>query len=630
LCSEQRVDGSWAGETTGEITTLSQLVLLFGFLNREQEELATQAARAILRQQLSDGGWAIAAGGAFDLDASVLAYFALKLVGEDACGQAMAAARRAIRARGGADRCCESTRRWLALLGQIDYELCEPVMPEWLLASSLSSEATSQDLLELATRSVVWSKRPRREIEVSRGVRELFVESPRSWAPAERSTRHVAARFGRFWSRCERAGLVPFRRRALERASFLLREASAEGPALELRFEELAWQRIALAALGLRDAGRAVRECERRLLALIAVDELADEARSQPATTLTADTSLALAALASSGVTRAEAAAAAGLHWILQHRLPVQHWSAKVAEMTFLLRALTEFDADDVVDCESLPPSLRVRDDFTGIDAVSNAEELVPAESLQPFVDQLVSRLSVEQLPHGGWAGEGAAAQRASGINHASGRRFDARTAELTGEVLECVTAGGICVRAVCERAVISLRTAQLGDGRWDSATHARFIYGTSCAVRGMIAAGVSADDPAVAQGVNWLLVHQAEAGGWGEACGNTSAGQEFVPADATSIQTAWAVLALVAAGMADHDAVRRGVNFLVESQLEHGGWCDKALVERDSSHGPWYQNQLHATSWSLLALAAWAKSITGKVDSPAAQLRLVCDDSTR
>jgi squalene cyclase len=298
--------------------------------------------------------------------------------------------------------------------------------------------------------------------------------------------------------------------------------------------------------------------------------------------------------------------------------------------MTFLLRALTEFDADDVVDSELLPPSLRVRDDFAVTAAASNTEEIVPAEAIRPFVDQMVSRLSVEQLPHGGWNGDGAAARRSRGINHAGCRRIDARTAELTGEVLECVTAGGICVRAVCERAVVSVRAAQLGDGRWDSATRARFIYGTSCAVRGLIAAGVSADDPAVAQGVNWLLVHQTEAGGWGEAGGTTSAGQEFVPADATAIQTAWAVLALVAAGMPDHDAVRRGVNFLVESQLEHGGWRDEAMVERDSPHGPWYQNQLHSTSWSLLALAAWARSIADKSDAPAAQLRFVCDDSTR
>lgn len=620
------MDGSWAGTTTGEIVPLCQLVLLFAFLGREQESLAAQATRAISRQQLANGGWAATPGGVFDLDVSVLAYFALKVAGEDACGPELAAARRAIRARGGADRCREATRRWLALLGQIDYELCSPVMPEWLLATSLNPDATSRELLELAARSVAWSMRPRREIELSRGVRELFVEPPRSWSAAERSTLHVAAKFNRLWSRCERAGLLPFRRKALERASFLLTEAAVESPLAEQTFEELAWQWVALKALGLRDSSRAIQAYGRRLDSLIAVDETADEARSQPTTALSEDTSLALTALAASGLSREQPTVVAGVCWIMKHRLPVASANGRVTEMLQLLQALTTVESATEAQGDCFPPELGVLDELDALALEAETVQVAPADMVQSFIDRLVSGLSTMQWPDGGWCGgQALARQRAHGIQHAVDHREGASTAELTGRVLESISAGHACVRAISVRAIAYLKSTQQGDGCWNSTTSARYVHGTSCAVRGLLAAGVSATDPMVAQGINWLLVHQDESGGWGEA--GVDAKQEFVEAEATAIQTAWAVLALVAAGLADQEATRRGIRFLVESQREMGGWHDAALVERDAE-GPWYQNQLHSTTWSLLALAAWARAISETGDAPAAALRLVCGDS--
>lgn len=628
LCSEQRVDGSWAGSTTGEVTALSHVVLWHAFRGREHVEFVAQAARGILRQQRNDGGWATAAGEAIDLDASVLAYFALKLAGEDACGVEMAGARRAIRARGGADACSEATRRWLALLGQIDYELCAPAMPEWLLASCLSQDATSRELLELAARAVVWALRPRREVELARGVRELFIEPPRCWAAAECGTRYVADRFNQIWKRCERAGLVPFRRRALERASFLLAEATAESADVELKCEDLAWQWIALTTLGFRDSCRTIQACERRLNSLIAVDEEADEARSQPHTTLSADTALAVTSLLASGLSSSEAVTAAGIRWMVEHRLIGRVANARTPEMTHLLRALTAGEASCTEAETSLPPALRVRDEIAWADIGPAMPEALPSATIQQFIDRLVSGLSVEQRTDGGWCGEESPGrQRASGINHAFGRRIGDSGAELTGAVLQCITAGHVCVRAVCERAIACLRSIQHGDGKWESTTHARYIYGTACAVQGLISAGIGADDPLVARGVNWLLVHQDESGGWGETRG---CGDEFAATEATAIQTAWAVLALLATGNADHEATRRGVNFLVESQRESGGWCDETLVERDAHDGPWYQNELHSTSYALLALARWVLAVAEDGAESTTKLRLVCGDATR
>jgi squalene-hopene/tetraprenyl-beta-curcumene cyclase len=172
------------------------------------------------------------------------------------------------------------------------------------------------------------------------------------------------------------------------------------------------------------------------------------------------------------------------------------------------------------------------------------------------------------------------------------------------------------------------LRSTQRGDGSWHSAAGARLIHGTAWAIRGLIAAGATIADPVVAAGVNWLLVHQHESGGWGEAGGSPCGPREFLAAEATVSQTAWAVLALVAAGLADHDATRRAIEYLVDQQLGDGAWVETQLTECDSAGGGWYRNDLHSSARPFLALSRWAVAI-GKQnhDDKPAGLRLLGDD---
>jgi len=45
---------------------------------------------------------------------------------------------------------------------------------------------------------------------------------------------------------------------------------------------------------------------------------------------------------------------------------------------------------------------------------------------------------------------------------------------------------------------------------------------------------------------------------------------------DSTSFQTAWAMLGLMAAGEADSPHVRRGNEYLLQSQMDNGLWQDE------------------------------------------------------
>jgi squalene-hopene/tetraprenyl-beta-curcumene cyclase len=631
LQGEQRLDGSWAGRKSGDVSQLSQVVLLLAYLGRERSELAAQAARAIARDQQPEGGWSLAPGGPIDLGASVLAYFALKVAGEDASQQDMSRARQAIRNRGGADAAGMTTRRWLALLGQADYDYCLPIAPEWLLMPTgwmhraFAGDVSTTNERQLAALAVVWALRPRRDVELARGVRELFVDQPQHWV-------QVSVRHSEFWRRCERLGFLPLRKRALDRAASLLAGAAIEAEPREVEFEEVAWRWIALRALGFGEDSREMAACESGLQRFVAVDDECDEARSQRQTSLTADTALAIEALHVSGVSHQQPAVAAGLHWLVDHRLrPDRGWD-NAREMAAVLRALAVFRDGDERAAAALPPGIQLAENRWTRLARRACRKIIPHALLCSFSERLSTEFLVRQQPDGGWSPWVGADPnwRSGGVLHAIDRRPPLASApDVTGAMLEVLSLQGISPRhRAVRRAAAYLRAAQRGDGSWDSATGARFIHGTAWAVRGLVAAGAAANDPAVAAGVNWLLVHQQESGGWGETVVHTALERDYVAADATAIQSAWAVLALVAAGQADHDATRRGIQYLLDMQQDNGRWSDSPFTVRDSAAGSWHRNDLHSAAVPLIALARWVVAIgTNREEKPLA-LRLVTDES--
>ena len=76
---------------------------------------------------------------------------------------------------------------------------------------------------------------------------------------------------------------------------------------------------------------------------------------------------------------------------------------------------------------------------------------------------------------------------------------------------------------------------------------------------------------------MSFLIATQREDGGWGEDCTSYRldyAGHEAAPSNAS--QTAWALLGLMAAGQADHDAVADGMSYLARTQRQDGEWDEK------------------------------------------------------
>ena len=108
---------------------------------------------------------------------------------------------------------------------------------------------------------------------------------------------------------------------------------------------------------------------------------------------------------------------------------------------------------------------------------------------------------------------------------------------------------------------------------RWSANWGVHFIYGTMFGIRGLLAAGVPAVDPAVCRACAWLKARQRPDGGWGEHFSSVVRGQYVDHEEGQAVQTAWALSALLEAEDPDGAALDRAARALAAMQREDGTW---------------------------------------------------------
>ena len=129
LLACQRADGHWLFELEADATIPAEYVLLRHYLGEPVDAALEAGIAAYLRRiQGAHDGWPLFQDGDFDMSATVKAYFALKMIGDDPQAEHMRRAREAIRMRGGAERSNVFTRCLLALYGVVPWRAV-PVMP---------------------------------------------------------------------------------------------------------------------------------------------------------------------------------------------------------------------------------------------------------------------------------------------------------------------------------------------------------------------------------------------------------------------------------------------------------------------------------------------------------------------
>ena len=192
LLALQKADGHWVFELEADATIPAEYILLRHYLGEPVDAgLEAKIASYLKRVQGEHGGWPLFRDGAFDMSASVKAYFALKMTGEETAAAHMVRAREAIRAHGGAARSNVFTRIMLALFGFVPWRAV-PVMPveimllpRWfpihLDKMSYWSRTVIVPLL------VLQALKPAARNPRSVTIDELFLDPPRTMGPPARA-----------------------------------------------------------------------------------------------------------------------------------------------------------------------------------------------------------------------------------------------------------------------------------------------------------------------------------------------------------------------------------------------------------------------------------------------------------
>jgi squalene-hopene/tetraprenyl-beta-curcumene cyclase len=133
----------------------------------------------------------------------------------------------------------------------------------------------------------------------------------------------------------------------------------------------------------------------------------------------------------------------------------------------------------------------------------------------------------------------------------------------------------GLLDTPAARRGVRWLLDQQEPDGSWFGRWGVNHLYGTGAAVPALIAAGIAPGERCIRRAVAWLQAHQNEDGGWGEDPRSYDDPAWVARGPSTASQTAWALLALHAAGhhRLEDAALARGVDWLVATQRADGTW---------------------------------------------------------
>src|SRR3954447_9767903 len=579
----RRPDGHWVFELEADCTIPAEYVLLRHFLGEPVDAaLEAKIANYLRRAQGAHGGWPLVHEGDLDMSASVKAYFALKMIGDSMDAPHMVRAREAILARGGAINSNVFTRFMLAMFGVMTWKSV-PVLPVEIMLLPLWSPFHIAKISYWARTTMVplmvlAALKPRARNPKGVGVDELFTQDPRSIGMKAKAPHQSPLWFALFRSldivlrTIEPLFPKKLRQRAIDKAVSFVEERLNGEDGIGAIFPPIANTIMMYDALGF-PADYPQRAIARRSLDLLLVIR-DDEAYCQPCVSPVWDTALATHAMLEAGSEEAMQSAREGLEWLLpRQELSVKgDWAVKRPDVrpggwAFQYNNAYYPDLDDTA---------------VVVMSMDRVQRAIQSHEYDAAIARGREWIEGMQSRDGGWA--------AFDVNNLEyylnnipfsdhGALLDPPTEDVTARCISMLGQLGETARS--SKAVAGgltyLRRTQLAEGSWYGRWGMNYVYGTWSVLSALNAAGVSHQDPMMRKAVNWLVAVQNNDGGWGEdAVSYRLDYSGMQPASSTASQTAWALLALMAAGEVDHPAVTRGVRYLMATQAEKGLWDEQ------------------------------------------------------
>ncbi len=575
LIARQSAQGYWLFELEADCTIPAEYIMMMHFLDEIDAALEKKLAAYLRAKQAEYGGWPLYHGGDFNMSCSVKAYYALKLAGDDPDAPHMLRARAVILERGGAARSNVFTRIALALFGQIPWRGTPyiPVeimlLPKWfpfhLDKVAYWSRTVMVPLFILCTRKPL-AKNPRRI-----DVRELFVIPPEDERGYFRDAVKQGGMAARAFLIADRLGrmidpLIPrsMRERATRRAEEWMLERLNGEDGLGAIFPAMVNALEVMTILGYANDDPRRVTAKRALQKLLVIEP--SMAYCQPCVSPVWDTALASLAMQETGDSASIGAATRALDWLQTEQILDEPGDWRIDRpalagggWAFQFANPHYPDLDDTAVVAWAMHQAHNADDYS--------------ECVRRALDWLVGM----QSSNGGFAAFDAdntyySLNKIPFADH--GALLDPPTSDVTARVVTVLSLiGREQDKSALARALAYLREEQETDGSWFGRWGTNYIYGTWSVLMALAQSGVSAKDPAVRKAVEWFKRRQNADGGWGES--NDSYAHAAASVASTPYQTAWALLALLAAGEVGADAVQRGVDHLLRTQQPDGLWSD-------------------------------------------------------
>ncbi len=563
--------GYWKGELETNVTMDAEDLLLREFLGIREDRETAEAARWIRSKQRDDGSWATFYGGPPDLSTTVEAWVALRLAGDDPGAAHMRAAAGFVRAVGGVERSRVFTRIWLALFGLWSWDDL-PVMPPELMLLPRWAPLNIYNWACWARQTIVpltlvCAQRPARPLGFE--IAELHVGA----RPQEKASWHSwQGFFGRLDTALHVYSRRPSRRLrawASRRAvAWVLARQEADGSWGGIQ-PPWVYSLLALHLSGLPLDHPAMRAGLDGLEGFIVREETPDGVvrRVEACQSPVWDTGLALTAMLDAGVAPDDPDVLRAADWLLDEEIEVPgDWAVRRPGMAPGGWAF-EFANDGYPDT----------DDTAEIVLALRRCRHPDPHRLRAAVERGTGWLRGMQSRDGGWGAFDVdnTHELATKLPFCDfGAVIDPPSADVTAHIVEMLAAEGGGTSEACVRGVRWLLDAQEPDGSWFGRWGANYVYGTGAAVPALVAAGVAASDPVIQAAVHWLETHQNDDGGWGEDLRSYHDPRQAGRGESTASQTAWALLALHAAGhRPDSGAMARGIGWLVRTQRADGSW---------------------------------------------------------
>jgi len=596
LLERQHEDGWWKGELQTNVTMDAEDMLLREFLGIREAHTTARQARWIRSQQRADGSWANFHDGPGDLSTTIEAYVALRLAGDAPDAPHMASAAAYARERGGLERARVFTHIWLALFGAWPWSRVPELPPELMLlppwAPICVYDFACWARQTVVAMSIVLAARPTRVLPFA--IDELHGSRP--WRrPRGRSlTARALGVADRVLAVYGRRPVRRLREIALARAErWIVRRQEADG----------SWGGIqppwvySLIALRLRGypIDHPVMRAGLEGIERFTIHE-ADSQRLEACQSPVWDTALAVVALADAGVAADHPALLRAADWLIDEQVPlVGDWAVRRPSLRpggWSFEFANDYypDVDDTA--EVVLALLRV----------SHPDR----ERIDGAIERGIEWLEGMQDGGGGWGAFDASNTKRilRDVPFCDfGEVIDPPSADVTAHAVEMLAAAGRAGTAATRRGVEWLSAEQEADGSWFGRWGVNHVYGTGAAVPALVDAGVAPSDPRIRRAVRWLEDHQNPDGGWGEDARSYVDSAWIGRGLSTASQTAWALLALHAAGERS-DTVERGLRHLIDTQREDGGW-DELPYTGTGFPGYFYINyHLYRVVFPIMALA--------------------------